>query len=110
MAARFLAQWLPLVLAMFQSSTVAHTNSRSVVTLPQASVSHGTRTVAESRCPTLRCSGRAASGAPLNSIVRHSMDTVFVVHHSYLVDDDASSEETKLIGVYSTQSKAQNAV
>jgi len=38
------------------------------------------------------------------------MKSVFIVHHSYQLDDDAFSEETKLIGVYSSKKEAEEAV
>ena len=38
------------------------------------------------------------------------MKGIFIVHHSYQLDNAASSEETKLIGVYSSKLKAQQAI
>lgn len=38
------------------------------------------------------------------------MPTVYVVQHSYELDDEASSEETKFIGVYSSRVEAEKAV
>src|SRR6266545_7168893 len=41
---------------------------------------------------------------------RSLMKTVFVLQHSYQLDDAVSSEETKLIGVYSSRLNAEQAV
>lgn len=38
------------------------------------------------------------------------MKSVFIVDHSYQLNDDAFSEETKLIGIYSTKRNAEEAI
>jgi len=38
------------------------------------------------------------------------MDSVFVLQHSYQLNDESSSEETKLIGIYSTRAIAEMAI
>jgi len=54
----------------------------------------------EGRTPVLGRTGRGGLGKTLNA--------VFVVHHEYQRYDDR--DETKLIGVYSTEAKAKLAI
>jgi hypothetical protein len=57
-------------------------------------------TCREERTPVLGQTGRGGLGKTLNA--------VFVVHHEYQHYDDR--DETKLIGVYSTEAKAKLAI